>query len=418
MAALTYAAPSGPYPVGVRDGEVLDTTHPVLRPQEAGGRRLMVRVWYPALTDCRTFRPYLVDNEVKSLRWLTEATGVPQEWVDRLADVRTHSVAGAKPAGRGFPTLVYSHGAVGWVSQNTPLMEHLASHGYIVWSVAHPGEACGVRYPDGDTVRYDNVFNESFLGTVTDPRYLDKIAGDVATRFELTPEFLDDHTMGPWSQRWVDDMRAVIDAIEAGGIVGAASDLADAGDTSRIGVLGMSFGAAAAASTAQQDHRVKAVVNLDGGQFLSDLLDTDIRVPLLHLATDMRGQLTTMGFPPVTAIDANEFFFEPLRTAGTRGDVHRLCMTDVTHLELTDLVLIPAQDRAAVLPGGGKAEPQPTIDLVNAFIRAHFDAALLGIDNRFPRPQLTEFPAVAPIDLTPVRTWARAHTNPPARPGN
>ncbi|MFE2866762.1 hypothetical protein ACFXJ9_10720, partial [Embleya sp. NPDC059259] len=185
----------------------------------------------------------------------------------------------------------------------------------------------------------------------------------------------------------------------------------------RVGVFGMSFGAAAATSTAQQDPRVKAVVNLDGGQFLSDLLDTDIRVPLLHLATDMRVQLETMGFPPVTAIDANEFFFEPLRTAGTRQDVHRLLMTDVTHLELTDLVLIPAHDRAAVLPGGGKAEPQRTIDLVNAFIRAYFDAVLLGIDNRFPQPQMAEFPEVTPIDLAPVRAWALAHTTPPTHPG-
>ncbi|MFI1379604.1 hypothetical protein [Embleya sp. NPDC020886] len=417
MAALTYAAPTGPYPVGVRDGEVLDTTHPTLRPQDANGRRLMVRVWYPAQTDGRTRRPYLVDDEAQSLRWLTEATGAPEEWVDRLTDVRTHGFADAKPAGRGFPTLVYSHGAVGWVSQNTPLMEHLASHGYVVWSVAHPGEACGVRYPNGDTVRYDDVFNETFLGTVADPHYRDKITGDVATRFEVTPAFLDDHTVGPWSQRWVDDMRAVIDALETGTVAGAAADLAGAGDTARVGVFGMSFGAAAATSTAQQDPRVKAVVNLDGGQFLSDLLDTDIRVPLLHLATDMRVQLETMGFPPVTAIDANEFFFEPLRTAGTRQDVHRLLMTDVTHLELTDLVLIPAHDRAAVLPGGGKAEPQRTIDLVNAFIRAYFDAVLLGIDNRFPQPQMAEFPEVTPIDLAPVRAWALTHTTPPTHPG-
>ncbi len=148
---------------------------------------------------------------------------------------------------------------------------------------------------------------------------------------------------------------------------------------------------------------MKAAVNLDGGQFLSDLFDTDIRVPLLRLATDVRAQWEAMGVPHVTT---NEFFFEPLRTAGRRQDVHRLRITGATHLEVTDLALIPATDRADVLSGGGKVKPQRTLDLLNAFIRAHFDSVLLRVDNCFPKAQLADFPEVAPIDLGPVREWA------------
>ncbi|MBK1789183.1 hypothetical protein [Prauserella cavernicola] len=265
-------------------------------------------------------------------------------------------------------------------------------------------------------VKYDAHFLQKFAGLVAEPGYRDKLTGDIATRFELTSAFLDDHAMGPWSQRWVDDLRAVIDAIEAGSVLGAAADVATASGTSSLGVLGMSFGAAAAASTAQQDRRVRAVVNLDGGQFLSDLLDVDIRVPLLQLASDLRGQLRAMGIPDVTTIDANEFFFEPLHTAGTRRDVHRLWVQDLTHLELADFLLIPAEERAGVLPGGGKADPQRTVDLLNSFVRGHFDSILRGADNSFPQRQLGEFPEVEAIDLSPVRDWARsrrAHRAPP-----
>lgn len=405
MAAITYA-PSGPHPVGVRDGEVLDVKYPAMRSEDANGRRLMVRVWYPARSGGGARRPYLVGDEAQVVRWCVEANGAPAEWVDQLADVTTHSVEDAGAPAAPFPTLVFSHGATSWVAQNTPLMEHLASHGYIVWSVTHPGESSGVRYPDGELVQYEDRFQDTFVGLFTQPNYMDKLTGDVARRFEVTPQFLDDNAMGPWSRRWVDDMRAVIDAIESNSISGSAMELAAASDIDRLGVVGMSFGAAAAASAAQQDDRVKGVVNLDGGQFLSDLLDTDIRVPLLHLATDIRDQLNAMGMPGVTTIDANEFFYEPLRTAGTRADVHRLRMKDVTHLELTDFVLVPSQARARVLPGGGKVEPQRTIDLINEFIRAYFDAVLLGNDSGFPRKELEEFPGVTPIDLTPIREWA------------
>lgn len=407
MVAITYAAPSGPHPVGVRDGEVLDVKYPAMRPEDADGRRLMVRVWYPASSGGGARRPYLVGDEAQLLRWFVEAAGgLPAEWVDRLAEVTTHSVEDAEAAPGPFPALVFSHGALGWVSQNSPLMEHLASHGYIVWGLTHPGESCGIRYPGGELVRYDDSFAEALAGLATQPNYMDKLTGDVGRRFEVTPQFLDDHAMGRRSQRWVDDMRAVIDAIESKSVSGSAMQLAAASDLDRLGVFGMSFGAGAACSTAQQDHRVKGVVNLDGGPFLSDLFDTGIRVPLLHLASNLPGMLTAIGMQDITTIDANEFFHEPLRTLGTRADVHRLCIKDITHQELSDLVLIPAEDRAGALPAAGKAEPQPTIDLLNAFIGAYFDTVLLGQDSGFPHRQLDEFPEVTPMDLSPIREWA------------
>jgi pimeloyl-ACP methyl ester carboxylesterase len=176
-------------------------------------------------------------------------------------------------------------------------------------------------------------------------------------------------------------------------------------DLDRIGVLGMSFGAAAATSTAQADTRVKAAVCLDGGQCLSDLLDTDIRVPLLELSSDIVGRMTGLGID-AHLIEYNEFFFETLRTAGTREDVTRVLIPDVLHVELTDFLLVPASERAEALPGGGKADGPRVIALLNGFIGGYFDSVLKGEHNGYPKAQLDEFPETRTIDLTAIRTWA------------
>ncbi|ANY09383.1 alpha/beta hydrolase [Pseudonocardia sp. HH130630-07] len=402
----TYAAPDGPYPVGTREGGTVDTVRPVLRPADAAGRRLPVRVWYPAEPSGARSRDYAAGDETAVLRAALAATGAPADWAAWLAAVRTYGVEGAPPAPGRFPTVVFSHGALGWVTQNTPLMEHLAAHGHVVWSVGHPGEAGALRHLDGELVEHDAHFRETFVAMPGRPGYRDKLTGDVATRFAATPGFLDEHGMGPWARRWVDDLRAVIDALAADAIDGPAGEITAHGDLGRLGTLGMSFGAAAAASTAQQDERVRVAVNLDGGQWLSDLFDTDVRVPLLHLSSDLGAQFAAMGLPDVTAIDADEFFFEPRRTAGTRSDVHRICVAGVTHLELTDVVLLPPPDRARVLPGGGTVRSQRTVDLVNAFVRGHLGRVLGDPDPGFPGPQLARFPEARRVDLTAVRQSA------------
>ncbi|MBN2246460.1 MAG: hypothetical protein JW755_11520 [Candidatus Aminicenantes bacterium] len=48
-----------------------------------------------------------------------------------------------------YPVLIFSHGWGEHYSQNTILMEELASHGYIVFSIAHHYECKFSSYPDG-----------------------------------------------------------------------------------------------------------------------------------------------------------------------------------------------------------------------------------------------------------------------------
>jgi hypothetical protein len=404
---LTYSAPNGPHPVGVCDGEFTDSVYPPVRAQEADGRRCSVRVWYPAASAQGRRRRYFSDAEmtVAGLFMSGEPPRVPTSWMHRLGELVTYSVTDAPPAKATFPTLIFSHGLGSYLGQNVALMEHLASHGYVVIGLGHPGEAGGLEYPDGSVATFAEDFTAALADLASNPGAMERVTGDVPTRLASTRLHVDGNALGPWSRRWVDDTRALIDALEEAAVTGLPPEVLALCDLKRIGVFGMSFGAAAAASTAQADARVQAVVNLDGGQSLSDLLDTDIRLPLLELTHDALAMWNGMGIA-TEAVHYNEFFFEPLATTGTREDVVRLCIPDIAHMELMDLSFFPPEERAQAIRGGGLVDSDRLNAIMNTFIGAYFDYVLKSVSNGYPKAQLDEFPELKKVDLSPLRDWA------------
>lgn len=407
IGALTYAAPNGPHPVGVCDAEFTDTLYPPIRARESEGRRCSVRVWYPAASAQGQRRRYFSDTEmeVAGLFMTGEPPLLPSSWMQRLGELVTYSVIDAPPAKGTFPTLIFSPGLGSYIGQSVALMEHLASHGYVVVGLGHPGESGGIEYPDGSVATVAEDLTAGIAALATVPNAMDRVTGDVPTRLALTRLNLDEHGMGPWSRRWVDDTRALIDAMENAALTGLPAEVLAMCDLQRIGVLGMSFGAAAAASTAQADVRVRAVVSLDGGQCLSDLLDTDVRLPLLELTHDAFARYAALGIA-TEALHYNEFFFEPLATTGTREDVVRLQIPEVAHMEMTDLSFFPREERAQAIHGGGLAESERLNAIINTFIGAYFDHVLKSVSNGYPKAQLDEFPEVAKLDLSALRDWA------------
>ena len=57
------------------------------------------------------------------------------------------------------PVIVASHGSCGTIDNNVSLYRELASHGYTVLAVVHPGQAASVKYEDGGK----NGPNSAFL---------------------------------------------------------------------------------------------------------------------------------------------------------------------------------------------------------------------------------------------------------------
>ena len=114
-AEAVYAA-RGPYPVGT-----FDTTLPAGDGSPADSGPLAATVWYPALNP---------DG-------LPEAASYP--WGEFTLQGEALRDAAPDPAGGPYPLVIFSHGLGGLRLQSLFYTEHLASYGFVVIAVDHPG---------------------------------------------------------------------------------------------------------------------------------------------------------------------------------------------------------------------------------------------------------------------------------------
>ena len=111
----------GPHPVGH-----VELEHTYERADGGGSRTIPYEVWYPAASPGDR----------------------PARYAFRRAEVSTLN---APPAAGPFPTFAYSHGHQATSDASTFLLEHLASHGWVVLSPLHVGDTVadgGVRMTD------------------------------------------------------------------------------------------------------------------------------------------------------------------------------------------------------------------------------------------------------------------------------
>jgi hypothetical protein len=119
--------PEGTHPVGY-----WRTTHAVNRDSS---RILLLEVWYPAATPGATFKPYAslpVANALASQLDLRAGWEQP---------VMTHAIEGAGVLPGSHPVVIFSHGFSWPMTLYQALTEDLASRGYVVIGINHPGGA-------------------------------------------------------------------------------------------------------------------------------------------------------------------------------------------------------------------------------------------------------------------------------------
>ncbi|HEY1011570.1 MAG TPA: hypothetical protein VGE07_02625, partial [Herpetosiphonaceae bacterium] len=241
LPVIELPAPSGPYPVGIVDRELRDP---------ARNRRLMVSVWYPAAASGPPAP--LTDHPAEIADGLGAALGVPALAFQHLGYISLAASAGAHgdplagaAAGAPFPILVFSHGMTGLRLQSAPMLQELASQGYVVVAIDHTDAAAVTVFPDGEAA----FFSLERFGVAGDP-------GSPGYGRAV------DERVFP---AWVADQRFVYDTLADW----AASDPLLAGklDIGRIGSLGHSFGGATALEVCRVDPRCRAAVNLDGGLY-------------------------------------------------------------------------------------------------------------------------------------------------------
>jgi dienelactone hydrolase len=246
--AMAQAGPAdplsaGPLPVGVTTIVFVDSSRTDNFTKQP--RTLVTEIWYPATDEARQmpknkysdFIPGGVTPEIDKL--IAETFKISVAEVDKLFWNEAHRNAPVRE-GR-FPLVVFSHGNGGSRHQNTFWCDYLASHGYIIVSADHTGNA---RW------------------TIIDGKPIALQAGERLNSAKDRP--LDVSFLLDQMVRW--------DA-------GADPRFAGRIDTEHAAIAGMSFGSFTAHWAADRDPRFKAVVAMSG----APPVHTNLTVPSLRM---------------------------------------------------------------------------------------------------------------------------------------
>ncbi|MGH8445823.1 MAG: hypothetical protein ACREVL_11180 [Solimonas sp.] len=414
-------APTGTHAVGVRSLELDDAARPgvfAAKPDEP--RRLLVRVWYPAQTvQGLKAMPYFSAAEAEhSARSLGALIGFPP-LLTYLKHARTNSYEGAPllSGAQQLPTIFFSHGYTSSLGQNAALMEELASHGYVVYSVQHTYDSSATVFPDGDVLPTDPALVEQGKAEAqrSDPRPAAMVQGFTSAdldqrlqgQLQYAQQVLDkgERIATESAPVWVADRIFVHDRLQRGEVPVEIVQIAAASDFAHTGEMGMSFGGSTSGGLCMVDPRCAAAVNLDGGDFHYAPFDADSPVPVLMFYTNIASLYRMMGVTPQVPLRGyNDFSYERFENAGTRPDVYRVQMPSAEHLGLTDFPLFMRRPLRDPLLGTTPADVM--IRVQRDFVRGFFDRHLRGIASDFPQPQLREYTAwVQPQSNADVRAW-------------
>ncbi|GHC72146.1 alpha/beta hydrolase family protein [Streptomyces cinnamoneus] len=246
---LRLPAPTGPHRIGVTTLHLVDRSRRDPWESALPVREVMTTVFYPARSvhGCPVARQMtagaarsFVDSGHAVHPELPE-TGV--DWAATATHAHTNAPADAVPR----PVLLYSPGGGDPRTLGTGLAEELASRGYVVVTIDHPGDASEVEFPTATAHR--EKLRSTVLRGAPGPELFRTMIG---TR--------------------IADTRFVLDQLEAlaAGRNPDAEDrplppgLGRALDLRRVGVYGHSAGGTTAAEALYEDRRIRAAVNLEG----------------------------------------------------------------------------------------------------------------------------------------------------------
>jgi len=148
--------PDGPHKVGFRS---LEVTNPepigVSGISYSDSTKIRLDIWYPADEISGYERKGWIDNDPIIFEGFEIMTGYPKGLFEHLYRVRTNSFVDAPPSvnSSGWPVVIL---LLGWSSiseLHTSLAESLASSGYLVAGIEHPGACAVVTFSD-DSVYY------------------------------------------------------------------------------------------------------------------------------------------------------------------------------------------------------------------------------------------------------------------------
>jgi len=339
-------APTGPYRVGTRDYSWTDSTRPELYTRNPSDhRQVLVQIWYPAEpAPGAATAPYLVGT----------ATVTDSQVLKATAGRLSHSfldapVASAAPR---YPVLLYNHGG-GWARWSASFTtEAMASHGYVVVSVEHPGFSQTGGFLDG--TRF-----------VADTLGFPAPTGDLETDALASWAYLED----PVFRFWVADSRFVLDRLAE--LDRAPGPFQGRLDLARVGAFGWSFGGATAVELTRVDPRVKVAVDQDGQLFGSIKSGTGRPVLLMHHGLDDALGLPEAQRPVMRKLMEQVRQADSVARANSSGPWYELTVDATQHGHFSDLIAFYPRGPEQLAPDTG-------FTIINAYTLAFFDHYLLG----------------------------------------
>lgn len=319
---------------------------------------LMVRIWYPAtITGTPAPAPYAINPELyldTTAHWLQPVKGLP-----------TQSVLNAPLAATGtrFPILIYNQGGGHPNFSATFQTEFLASHGYVVVAIGHPGWD-GVRkaYPDGYVFKRDAPRAEL---TQAERAAMSQMEAIQCTWRD--PEGQMD------SKRHTDDISYVIDRLTEFDRT-PGHRFHQRLDLTRIGSLGWSIGGATSLQAAKADPRIRAVINLDGWMYGRPVESSGVPVPTMVVATAMLDPLHSPSGPinptgKALAAWVNSSFWNMLGKTDSAWYVVKI--ENAHHGHVSDLPLFSRYDPVWI-------HPRLAHEIANTYALEFFDRHLRG----------------------------------------
>jgi Platelet-activating factor acetylhydrolase, isoform II len=350
-AVIPIPKPSGPNLIGYTTTTITDSSR-TMNTQKTP-RVITLDLWYPASSvDGLKATPY-TENALNKM--LEKYQGIP---ASVNGETPSFAFQNAPVIPGSHPTVIFNHGYSSFSKQNASNFQELASHGYFVISIAHPGDSLMARDGQNNLLELDatdSVYQKLSVAQ-KEPGYAQALATKLqAQRNAKTPleyatashelaQTLPYSELEPIKQRWLEDTQFVIHTLSQADSQVGKPKILEATNASEITVMGHSLGGIVALEVAKNPPvGVQRVIDLDGSWLEYESGEnTQIRVPMLAmLSTQNVIQNQDLGL---------HGSFDPLLKR-TSSNTHVIEIAGTAHFNFTDLNFIPILKRFAPLLG-------------------------------------------------------------------
>ena len=343
-------------------------------------RKLVVQAWYPAADIGEGKLDPLITKE-EALEFVSFLP-IGKQHFDNSLPTSSYVNAPIMPSTSPYPIIIFDHGYEGYAKQNMTQMEELASNGYVVFSISHPGESAVTVYPDGTIVGMDKERYQSLTASTRKERkfnaaqtngFIDEVRNadtdrekiEIMQTFSALPRIA--KLKVPINQRTTDilNFMKILPEMSKEGVFAGLIDI------EKVGMYGHSMGGNvthAIASMGEWPIGLKAAANLDGPQliFPGDKV-TIPQVPFMMVystATYIDGITVNFSGANDWVIDACQY------------DTWRVIFNGATHLNFTDLTYVKLLEGKST----GKINGYALGTALNRLLVAWFDKYLKNVD--------------------------------------